>query len=156
MSRHWALFESVPAPTSYHPAEGHIDRWWLVRTPRFGICVQRINAPRDSGPSLHTHSRPRITLVVRGGYEEKIERHYPSGLIRFGDRTRRPGSLHRMRTIDAHTIPALRRCPTWTVALVGRRQPHPSWGYWDNHDFTPWNEHPEAAVFAVGGEESLR
>jgi hypothetical protein len=149
MSHSWALFESVAAPDTYHPAEGHIDRWWLVRTPRFGIYVQRINAPMDNGPSLHTHPRPRITLVMRGGFHEKLERHYRSGLVRFGERTRRPGSIHRMRTIDAHTITLLRRCPTWTLALVGRRWPEPSWGFWDNFDFTPWNEHPDAQAFAA-------
>jgi hypothetical protein len=148
MSGRWALFESVPGPVTYHPAEGHLDRWWLVRTPRFGVYVQRINGAMDSGPSFHTHPRPRITLVVRGGYDEKIERHYPSGLVRFGERTRRTGSVHRMRTIDAHTITGLRRCPTWTVVLVGRRRPEPSWGYWDNCDFTPWNEHPARAQIA--------
>jgi hypothetical protein len=57
--------------------------------------------------------------------------------------------------MDAHAITALRRSPTWTVAVVGRRRPEPSWGFWDNYDFIPWSEHPEAGALAAVDQERL-
>jgi hypothetical protein len=96
MSGRWGLFESVPGPVTYHPAEGHLDRWWLVRTPRFGLYVQRINVPMDTGPSFHTHPRPRITLVVRGRLRREDRAPLPqwAGPIRRANPTDRVGPPH--------------------------------------------------------------
>ena len=151
MSRRWALFERVPAPDVDHRERDQMVRWRVMQTPWFGIAVHRINSPDDARPP-HTHPWPFVSLVVRGGYDEKVERHCrnrKSGLIRSSERTRRAGSVHLVRTIDAHTITTLRRSPTWTLVLVGRRRPEPSWGYWDDYQFTPWDEHPSAERFAA-------
>jgi hypothetical protein len=91
-----------------------------------------------------------MSLIVRGSYFEDLERRDRAGRLRHrGAWLRRVGSLRLMRATDAHTITALRRSPTWTVVVAGRRRPEPSWGYWDHNVFTPWNEHPYAERFAA-------
>jgi hypothetical protein len=150
MSRRWALWERVPAPDVDEPERDQMVRWRLIQTPWFGICVHRINTADHARPIPHTHPWPFVSLVVAGGYTEELERRDRVGRLRRRRAwLRRVGSLRFMRAADAHTITGLRRSPTWTVVVVGRLRPAPSWGYWDNYVFTPWNEHPYAERFAA-------
>lgn len=153
MTRHWALMERVDAPDYDEPEQNYMTRWRVIAAPWFGLYVHRLAKP-DPRPTLHDHPWPFISFVLRGGYTEDVgtrpdaERSSPV----TGRRTRswRPGSCHLMRKDDAHAITALRRSPTWTVLLVGKRQrPEPSWGYWDDDGWTAWDRHRHAADFAA-------
>jgi hypothetical protein len=152
MSHRWALMERVEAPDVENPTRTFMVRWRLVQTPWFGLYVHRLNAP-DRRTTLHDHPWPFVSFVLRGGYTEEIG-------IRAGRRGRGPvvgrrlrswgpGSVHRMRRTDAHTITWLHRTPTWTLVLVGRRATDPGWGYWDETGWTPHDRHPHGVEFAA-------
>lgn len=150
MGRRWALFERAPAPDVSAPERDWMVRWRLVQTPWFGIYVHRINGPDDTRPP-HTHPWPFVSLVIRGGYHENIEHRDRTGRLRRRqvDRIRHPGSVHLMRATVAHRITVLRRSPTWTLVLVGRRRAEPSWGYWEHDQLTPWEDHASAVRFTA-------
>jgi hypothetical protein len=148
MSRTWALFERVAAPDVNNPAQDHMVRYRLVQTPWFGLYLHRLNTPDDARPIPHTHPWSFVSLVLRGGYTEDVERRDHTGRREmWWNTTWRTGTIHRLRATDAHKITKLRRSPTWTLLLVGPRRPEPAWGYWDRNRFTPWNEHPYSEEF---------
>jgi hypothetical protein len=96
------------------------------------------------------HPWPFISIVLRCGYVELIGDRDPDGRVN-GQRFRgwHGRSIHRMRKTDAHTIVRLDRSPTWALLLVGRRRPEPSWGYWENSEWVPHDQHPHDAEFAA-------
>jgi hypothetical protein len=151
MSRAWALLERVDAPDYDEPDENYMTRWRVFSTPWLGLYIHRLDKP-DPRPTLHDHPWPFLSLVMRGGYREDFaacsgcDRASPA--VRRRTRSWPPGSVHRMRKTDTHTITSLRRSPTWTLVLVGRRHPEPSWGYREDTGWTPWDEHPHATEFA--------
>jgi hypothetical protein len=155
VSRTWALMQRVDAPDVENPDENYMVRWRLVQTPWFGVYIHRINTP-DRRSTLHDHPWPFVTVVLRGGYVEDYGEtttgKYHSYTYQCGSRTWRACSVHVMRKTDAHTITELRRSPTWTLVFAGLRKPEPSWGYWDEDGFTPYDEHPEADEFAAAVE----
>lgn len=151
MSRRWALFERFDAPDVNDPDTTFMVRWRIVQTPWCGIYLHRFNGP-DQRPTLHDHPWPFLSIVLRGGYTEDfgVRPARKSGPV-TGRRQRswRAGSIHGMGKTSAHTITALHRSPTWTLVFAGRRAPEPSWGYWGEHGWTPWDKHPHAAEFAA-------
>jgi hypothetical protein len=159
MGRAWAVMERVDAPDYDEPDKNYMTRWRVVSVPWFGLYVHRLDKP-DPRPTLHDHPWAFLSLVLRGGYTEDVGIR-PQGcddcpVTGRWARSWRQGSFHRMRKADAHAITALRRSPTWTLLLVGRRhQPEPSWGYWDDQGWTPFDEHPHAAEF-VAAEAARR
>jgi hypothetical protein len=160
MGQAWAVMERVDAPDYDEPDENYMTRWRVVSVPWFGLYVHRLNKP-DPRPTLHDHPWPFLSLVLRGGYTEDVGIRPPGcdDCPVSGRRARswRRGSIHRMRRTDAHAITELRRSPTWTLLLVGRRHRHePSWGYWDEDGWTPFDEHPHAADFAAAEEARRR
>jgi hypothetical protein len=150
VSERWAFFERVVAPDVNRPAEDHMVRLRVVQTPWFGVYLHRILTPDDARPTPHTHPWAFVSLILWGGYVERFERRDSAGRLRRRQpsRRRRAGTIHLVRATDAHTITELRRSPTYTIVLAGRRRPEPSWGYWDDDGFTPWGEHPYAKPFA--------
>jgi hypothetical protein len=124
-------------------------RYRLVQTPWFGIYLHRLNTP-DRRDTLHDHPWPFISIVMRGDYREWLGAPGPDGLrVASSGRRRRAGSVRWMRKTDAHTIYQLLRVPTWTLLLVGRRRPEPSWGYWEDGEWVPHDQHAYAAEFVA-------
>jgi hypothetical protein len=150
MSRMWALLERAEAPDVNNPAENYMVRWRLIQTPWFGIYLHRLNKP-DPRPTLHDHPWPFVSVILHGGYTEDFGVS-AGGRAAVHSRVRRSwrtGSVHRMRSSDAHTITELQRSPTWTFVVAGRRQPEPSWGYADGDGWTPHDQHDHDAEFAI-------
>lgn len=151
--RDWAVLERVDAPDYDQPHLNYMTRWRLLSTPWFGLYVHRINRP-DPRPTLHDHPWPFVTLILRGAYTEsrgyRATKEDTTGpIVLTLPEMWRAGSVHRMRKTDAHAITVVHRSPTWTFVVVGRRHPEPSWGYWDEAIYTPFDQHPHAAEFAA-------
>lgn len=116
----------------------YLDRWgWACRW--FGIYLHRMTAP-DPGVDLHDHPWPFVSIVLRGGYTEErapardapwwaaMAAAWPDRARRGVEMSWRAGSVHRVRADECHRIITLRRTPTWTVCLIGRR--FRSWGFY--------------------------
>lgn len=94
-----------------------IDRLRLLSSRWFGMYLHRIVAS-DLDRQPHNHGWSFVSLVLRGGYSERVD-----GV----DRHHRAGSLHRMTPEQYHRIEKLDRLPTWTLVLRGRRRV--AWGF---------------------------
>lgn len=139
-SPRWAFMQKFEVPDYDHPERNYLTRWRIVQTPWFGLYLHRMDGP-DPRPTLHDHPWSFLSVVLRGGYYEhrldpmtlKVERRW---VTRF----------NRMRPSDAHFIKALRRVPTWTFVVVGRRVR--TWGYFEDTDiagrweWTEFDQHP--------------
>jgi hypothetical protein len=119
--------------------EVYLDRWgW--RCHWFGVYLHRMTAP-DPGIDLHDHPWPFVSLILRGGYvEERAESReaprlafyaeaWPTKCRRGMEMEWRAGSIHRLRADECHRIISLRRVPTWTLVLTGRR--FRNWGFYE-------------------------
>jgi hypothetical protein len=129
-----------------------------------GVRERRLEQPtlahricRAAQPGEVLVSRTVVDLVAGSGlsFDDTEEVGIRTGRDRRGLivgrrlRSWRPGSVHRMRKSDPHTITWLHRTPTWTLMLVGPRAPEPSWGYWDETGWTPHDQHPHHDEFAA-------
>ncbi len=98
-----------------------------VRTPFGGVYVHKMTGPDDRSVP-HDHPWPFISLIIKGGYDErrinKMDTHAPLRLRRH-----RRWHINIMRRDDAHYICRLLENPTWTVVLFGKRRR--TWGFWE-------------------------
>jgi hypothetical protein len=138
--------------------EIYLDRWGIRCGALFGIYLHRMAAP-DPGIDLHDHPWPFVSIILRGGYTEEVadsrdacrlagEAEEAGSPVRSNyTRIWPAGSVHRLRLNECHRIVALRRCPTWTLVLLGRTER--SWGFYE----------PAGWVHAYndnGGSQSIR
>lgn len=128
--------EKFEIPNLDDPLENYLTRWRIIQTPWFGIYLHRMDGP-DSRPTLHDHPWNFLSIVLKGGYEEKYD--YMKA-IRYITRT------NRKKATDVHYIKRLLRVPTWTLMFVGRRKRE--WGYVDPGGlWTQYDQHPHNDEF---------
>lgn len=120
-------------------AVDHVDylkRWWLLKTPWWGIAVHKMTGP-DARDTLHDHPMSFVSFVLVGGYVE--QRLDPRSMF-VEERTVRRRNV--MRRWDAHTIVRLLRNPTWTLLFMSRNRRR--WGFLEPCDGYPsWNHVPD-------------
>src|SRR4051812_18410184 len=93
------------------PGDVYLSRLMLIRTPLFGLYLHIIRRP-DWSKCQHDHPWSFITLILRGGYEERLSGTRPS----FASRAT---SGRRPRTFE-HAITRLLNGPAVTLVLRGR------------------------------------
>lgn len=138
-SPQWAFFSRFDI-LDERTGELYLRRWRIVQTPWFGIYLHKIATP-DKDRDLHDHPWPFLSIVLRGGYDERIgvdtteaaiaERPPHTVMVR-----RRWLSAAFRRSTDAHRITRLHRTPTWTLVLVGPRRR--SWGFYTADGYVDW------------------
>jgi hypothetical protein len=139
MTRAWAFcsrFDILDEKTG----DLYLRRWRIVQTPWFSIYLHKIASP-DKDRDLHDHPWPFASLVLRGGYDERIGVDTADAAIAQRPphtQTVRRGwlSLAFRRATDAHRIVRLHRTPTWTLVLTGPRRR--SWGFYTDRGYVPW------------------
>lgn len=134
-SPNWAFVEKFEVPSYDDPTRNYLTRWRIVQTPWFGVYLHRFDGP-DPRPTLHDHPWAFVSLVLRGGYDEVTP-----------ERRRSVTRVNAKAATDLHYIARLRRVPTWTLMLVGRRKR--VWGYRDGNGWTRFDEHPHNDEFAA-------
>lgn len=123
----WAFFKRYDIVDAVNPSKVYLTRWRLLQTPWFGIFIHKINLP-DSDRALHDHPWNFVSLILKGGYDEKR----PTELVR-----RDIASFAFRRAEDLHAIVRLWQVPTWTLILIGKNRRN--WGFqtesgWIPHD----------------------
>lgn len=108
-----------------------LKRWRLVQTPWFSIFVHRMQVP-DPGNDLHDHPWAFLSLVVKGGYVERVAERGVAGEVLRG---RGRWSVAGIRLDQRHTVAAVRD-PTWTLIVTGptRRR----WGFFVDGEWQDW------------------
>lgn len=122
-SPNWAFIERFEVP-NYDSDGNYLTRWRIIQTPWFGWFLHRFDGP-DPRTTLHDHPWPFVSFVLKGGY---LERRLDPNLMVVNEchLVRR---VNYLRIGEAHAIVKLKRRPTWTLMLVGRRRR--IWGYWE-------------------------
>lgn len=99
--------------------EIHFRRWRILSLPLFSIYIHGIYKA-DEDKHLHNHPWKIWTMILWGGYFEK--------LYRAGHRLRKPGHMSYAKLSNFHKISEMYKSPTYTLAIVGRRT-NTDWGY---------------------------
>lgn len=128
--REWAIVHKSVITDLYEDSK-YLTRWRIIQTPWFALYLHHIHRP-DHERDLHDHPWNFISIILWGGYAEEIAKYNDSAYDIRGDpktkiRTWKRGSVHYMRTEDAHRISSL-LSPVWTLLLCGRRRRE--WGFW--------------------------
>jgi hypothetical protein len=104
--------------------ELHFKRWRLLKTPWFEIYIHGIYK-KDMDLHLHSHPWNIWTMVLSGGYVEVLwDEKNKRNVFRY----RRRFNMGYRNVCQFHKIGRLLKTPTYTLAIVGNRQPE-LWGY---------------------------
>jgi hypothetical protein len=143
-SPRWAVWKRMDIRD--RRGERYLLRLRLIDTPWFGVYLHHIEDV-DPQPDPHDHPWPFRSLVLRGGYTEKIYMTDPvwghRKIVTYQRRWLRwswhkmsaSGVAHRITTVQPRTV---------TLVLRGRRCRE--WGFWgvDNfnlNDWTHWKDY---------------
>lgn len=129
----WQLCTRFDIPSRDDPNRVYLTRWRLLQTPWFGVYLHRIHE-HDTDPWLHDHPWSFVSVVLRGGYDEKLARGGVNSRSTAG--RRRWLSIARRRATDLHRITRLHRKPTWTLIIAGRRVRR--WGFRTNRGWVDY------------------
>jgi hypothetical protein len=123
-------------------ADGSVqmDRLRIVACQRFGLYLHRIHQA-DDGRDPHDHAWPFVSLMLRGGYVERVHTD-PTFRVYAQKVARHRWSVHRMGTDRAHRIIAVRP-GTVTLVLRGWRGEDP-WCFWTARGRVPHGEYLRA------------
>ena len=147
----WAFMQRFEIPNLDNPEETYLTRWRIIQTPWFAFYLHRMDGP-DSRETLHDHPWNFLSVVLRGGYIERVPPRAWEALLRpawLMPERRRVRFFNAKRAEGLHYIESLLRVPTWTFLFVGRRRRQ--WGYVDYVDgevaWTAFDEHPHNDEF---------
>jgi hypothetical protein len=100
----------------------YLRRWILWLPFGFRLYLHKMVAP-DYAIELHDHPWPFLTLVLRGGYEERYQ-----STDGVASRWNPPGMVRINRARHTHAVSGLPNGTCWTLVLRGRRWRR--WGFW--------------------------
>lgn len=132
-----------------------IVRWTILKTPLGKLLVHHF-LPNADDRAVHDHPASFVTLVLRGGYDDRVPctgcdgeglcpGHVVGGRcmecggegVVVGDRMR-PGMVRLRRAEHTHrTRVGPEGC--WTVVLMARKRRE--WGFWREGRWMHWREH---------------
>jgi len=112
-NRKRVILDRGPSWPDYDKAEPFIVRYYLLFRNRpkwfpFNILIHKL-LKSDLG-NLHDHYWSYITIILKGGYWETMEK---------GTFWRRPGYMGFRRKSDRHSLKVPEGKPAWTLLLVG-------------------------------------
>jgi hypothetical protein len=114
-----------------------ISRFRWIQTPWFAIYTTRIHGA-DTDRDPHDHSRPFVSLILTGGYDERVV----TGSDAF-TRSHGRGSVHLMPLRWAHQITSVRG-PLRTLVICGPRAE--TWSFWTENGKVDWRDDARAAA----------
>lgn len=130
-NKKWSFFKKFDIDDVNDPGVVYLRRWYLIRTPWFGIYLHKIMRP-DHDRDLHDHPWNFVPIILWGGYDEQL----PGEEFRL----RTPGSMRLVRATDSHRIDTLiNDKPAWTLCLVGRHQR--DWGFHTEQGWVQWEDY---------------
>jgi hypothetical protein len=126
----------------------YLIRWRVVQTPWFAVYLHDLLEP-DSARDPHDHPWTFWSVILRGGYVEKIWEQDPQlgvggfhRVVGWWSRSYRrrwlAGSVHKMTMDKAHMIQFVQP-GTRSLIICGPRRR--TWGFWTEEGFVPWTEY---------------
>jgi hypothetical protein len=118
----------------------YIVRLHILKTPWFAVCLHWIKKP-DPEPYLHDHPVSFISIILRGGYEEKkgcgwyrtfraayLKRNWNERVFNFIRADRQ--SVHRIVTVEPNTL---------TLVFMGPKVRE--WGFHTPDGWVHWKDY---------------
>lgn len=132
----WAFMKWADIPDARDERRVYLRRLRILQTPYFALYLHFIyQSDKDRDP--HDHPFMFRSLIVRGGYQERVWATHadgsiaPIGVTKIWPRW----TLHKTPLHVAHMIDYL-----WpnTVTLVFCGPKVKDWGFYTEHGFVPW------------------
>ena len=141
-SPRWAFWKWLTIRDRTDPGRVYLRRLRIVDTPLFGVYLHWIYLP-DREREPHDHPWKFLSVILRGGYTEKV--YWTFNQFLRGQRScERHGrfSVHTMPLESAHRIDALE---DRTVTLVVRGRRCKSWGFWTRNGVVDWKDYDRSS-----------
>lgn len=138
----WAFWKWADIESAIFPGYTYLRRLRIFQTPLFALYLHFIFEP-DLDRDAHDHPCNFWSLIVRGGYEERVYRNLDHRDYYSTPHRWRRGSIHRMPTYWAHRIVELTP-GTITLCWFGRRKRQ--WGFWTSEGFVSAKDYKRTAV----------
>lgn len=143
----WALLRYMDIEDATRRTHVYLRRLIIFKTPLCAIYVHWIYVP-DSDRDPHNHPMDFISVVLKGGYEEKrwISNHdipvggIPTVGVKFMKRTRGLFTAALTRRANFHSITRLHDNPTVTLLFCGPRSKD-GWGFMTPEGFVHQKEY---------------
>lgn len=130
-------------------------RRWIFQHPFGTVRLHNIRIP-DADPDLHDHPWDFVSLILRGGYVEKVP--VPGGNPATGPFQHlqiKAGGVNVRRSTDAHHIESLIGSSTWSLVFSGQRVR--TWGFWTPEGWVQWRKYIDRSNKGVDpGEYAAR
>lgn len=160
----WQYLTRRDIPDITNVEETYLRRYKIIETPRFALYLHKILLP-DADRTLHDHPWPFWCAVLSNGYIESFAGDLDDavGCAQTGTeapRTWRPGSLHKVRRGEFHSIRRFRNPnkASWSLVVTGKRGD--AWGYatpdgYVDHDTYHLAHYPADQIAAYRAEHNL-
>lgn len=134
----WAFMRFMDIPDTANREYVYLRRLIIFKTPLCGMYLHWIYTP-DNGRDPHNHPMNFWSLILRGAYIEKRYWDWEAWGRRPQSRMRKQWSVARTTVKDFHDIKLIKRVPTVTLLLTGKRQQ--DWGFMTKGGFVPQQEY---------------
>jgi hypothetical protein len=136
----WAFMKWADIPDKKHPGWVYLRRLRMFQTPLFSVYLHFIySADTDRDP--HNHPWTFWSLILRGGYTERVFTHSCNRLQSCVLRSHRRFSGHRMPKTHAHMIDSLK---PGLVTLIFAGSKKQDWGFFTPDGFVRWQDYQDS------------
>lgn len=119
--RYRAINRDVVASNGVIVSAPYLDRWYIIRTKRFGLYLHRFWSSDEDG--VHDHPWNNFSWVLAGGYWE---------LLPDGQRLWRPPGYKKYRHAEEfHRVELKDGSAGGTWTIFGRFKRRRKWGFWE-------------------------
>lgn len=144
----WAFMRWADIPDARDETVVYLRRLRIIQTPWFAIYLHWIYQP-DEDRDPHDHPFNFWSLVVRGGYTERVWRVSPGRHMLhnrdhgYTEQWWRRFSWHKMDQEHAHMIRTLTP-GTITLVFCGPKNENSHWGFYTEDGFVGWRDYNTA------------
>jgi hypothetical protein len=146
----WNFMKWADIPDARDENRVYLRRLRILQTPWFALYLHFIYLP-DEDRAPHDHPFGFLSLIVRGGYTERLYHQLGGRQLskyqRTENRTWRRGTIHTTSKRVAHMIWDLTP-GTVTLVVAGRKKR--DWGFWTEEGFVPWQQYNRAKYDELG------
>jgi len=133
-SPRWAFVQWFDIPDARDISRVYLRRLRIIQTPWFGLLLHFIYTP-DLDQDPHDHPFNFISVILRGGYTERVFKHVREHDFSYVRRRHLRFGVNVMPVRYAHQIDDMAPHTT-TLVFAGRRQR--DWGFWRADGWTFW------------------
>lgn len=113
----------------------YLFRWYIMYDEAIGGLMLHLQVADDPERPLHDHPWDNTSLILAGGYRERIQSFPPNGEVEPFER--KPGDLIERAAHEAHRL-SLPEGVSYTITLFMCGPKVKDWGFWYGDE---WHHH---------------